>query len=100
MKIPGLRNVLASHCFSLPDDSPVFPGDLVVPKLGRAGSPGGRIQEAVRRFGLSLPVSSPVPWGQCGRERRGLTYLQLAQVGSPGPVHEALPVFLCKEAEV
>lgn len=35
-----------------------------------------------------------------GKINSGCTYFQLAQVRSPGLVHEALPVFLCKEAKV
>lgn len=45
-------------------------------------------------------MSSLVPMADVGRRNLGGTYLQLAQVGSPGPIHEALPVFLCKETEV
>lgn len=53
---------------------------------------GGRTQEGTRRFGLLLSRELTSDVGQ--------THLQLAQVGPPSLVQEALAVPLCKEAQV
>lgn len=62
---------------------------------------GAGLQAGPRLEGLGdCHVSAWVSRAAVGSGDSGRTYLQLAQVGSPGPVHEALPVFLCKETEV
>ena len=64
-----------------------------IPEVTRGRSGGdGRKNTGTRRFGLLLSRELMSDAGQ--------THLQLAQVGPPRRVQEALAVSLCKEAQV
>lgn len=56
----------------------------------------GSAYTSIGRFGLLWSYDlSDTP-----RTNSGLTYFQLAQIGFPGPIHEALSVLFSKEAQV